>query len=85
MSRLGNLREVDPSVPRPITVQIYDPQLVTADLSRARFVPSLDPETQIPLLRQLTLPQVILRVPRLTKQRTLSVRDRQDLSIRLTT
>ena len=58
--RLGKVLEVDPSVSRPITVHLYSPQAGAKDITRARFHPTTDPETNQPMLKQLTVPQVIL-------------------------
>ena len=37
--RLGKVSEIDPTLPRPVTVVIYDPQPSSADLTGARFEP----------------------------------------------
>ena len=81
--RLGRVKEIDPSVSRPVAVHLYSPQPGASDISRARFRPVTDPETNQPLLRQLTIPQVILRFPKLSRTGFLTVRDRRELSKRI--
>ena len=81
--RLGRVKEVDPSVARPVTVQLYSPHPGAPDITRARFYPASDTESNQPLLKQLTIPQVILRVPSLTVRGYLSAADRKALASRI--
>ena len=81
--RLGQVREIDPSVSRPVTIQMYSPHPGAQDITRARFLPALDPDTNLPLLKQLTMPQIIMRFPSLTKRGYLSTRDRKLLANRI--
>ena len=83
LPRLGKVIEIDPSVSRPITVHLYSPHPGAPDIARARFQPALDQDTNQPILQQLTLAQVILRVPELTSRGFLPPADRKSLSNRI--
>ena len=81
--RLGQVKEIDPSVSRPVTVHLYTPLPGASDITRARFQTALDPESKQPILKQLTMPQVILQVPRLSAQGYLLPKDRNALAGRI--
>ena len=81
--RLGKVVEVDPSSVRPITVHLYTPRKGAADITRAKFVAVSEGEDNQPVVKRLTLPQVILRVPRLTPKGYLTAKDRSLLAKRL--
>ena len=81
--RLGQVKEIDPSVSRLVTSYLYSPQPGASDITRARFHPATDPDTGQPLLRQLTITQGILRVHSLTPRGHLSVKDRRILMRRI--
>ena len=83
LPRLGQVMEIDPSVSRPITVHLYSPHPGARDISHARFHPATDQDTNQPILQQLTLAQVILRVSKLTPRGFLSPADRRSLASRL--
>ena len=78
--QLGKVCEVDPTSPRPVIVQLFVPHRGAADISRARFSIMMDNQTQEPVLRRLTLPQIILRFSSLTARGHLSTKDRARLS-----
>ena len=81
--RLGRVKEIDPSVSRPVTIQLYSPHPGASDITKARFVPAMDPDTNLPLLKQLTISQIILRVSQLTGKGYLPIRDRRALAKRI--
>ena len=70
---------MDPSVPRPIVVQLFRPQSNADSLSRARFRGALDDQTGEPILCHLTLHQIQLRFPMLTTRGFLPSKDRRRL------
>lgn len=57
---------VDPTVTRPIVVQLYRPQVNAVSLPRARFQGAVDNDTGEPIVFHLTLPQIQLRFDSLT-------------------
>lgn len=61
-SRLGKVISVDPTVPRPVVVEVYVPQAKGKSLPRARFVPAKDVDTGHSHLDQITLHQIRLTV-----------------------
>ena len=78
--QLGRVKEVDPSVSRPVTVHLFSPHPGAPDITRARFYPSMDQESNQSLLKQLIILQVILRVPSLMVWGHLYTQDRKDLT-----
>ena len=77
--RLGKVVAVDPTVPRPVVMEVYVPQARGTSLSRARFVPSRDEETGDPHLDHITLHQIRLSMQRLTVRGYLTSQDRAKL------
>ena len=77
--RLGRVVSVDPTLSRPIVVEVFEPQANAVSLPRARFVLSQDPDTQEPRISNITLYQVILRFESLTQRGYLSAADRRKL------
>ena len=78
--QLGRVCEVDPTSPRPVVVQLFAPHPGAADITRARFSLTTDRQTHEPILRRLTLPQIILRFSSLTARGHLSTKDRTRLA-----
>ena len=78
--QLGRVCEVDPSSPRPIVVQLYAPHPGAPDLTRARYGLTADQETHEPILRRLSIPQILLRLPTLSPRGFLTSKDRARLT-----
>ena len=77
--RLGKVISVDPIVSRPAAVEVYVPQAKGTSLSRARFVPAKDVDTENPHIDQITLHQIRLTVSGLTVRGYLNSKDRARL------
>ena len=76
---LGQVVTVDPTVPRPIVVQLYRPQGNAKSIAHARFKRASDRQTGKPILHHLTLHQIQLQFPTLTTRGFLSTGDRARL------
>ena len=81
--RLGKVIEVDPTVSRPLTVQIYRPQSNARSIAVARFSAATEVDSGEPAVDRITLFQVQLRLKALTRQGYLSGQDRKRLQSRL--
>ena len=77
--RLGQVVSVDPTVSRPIVVEIFEPQSNASSLTRARFRRATDEDTGDSVVDQLTLHQIQLRVSGLTPRGLLRPQDRRRL------
>ena len=78
--QLGQVLEVDPTSPRPVSVRLMVPHSPKATLTKARYLPAVDPETDQPMLQRLTLPQVVLQMKgKLSTRGLLSPKDRRSL------
>ena len=81
--QLGRVCEVDPTAVRPVVVQLYVPARGAPDITKARFALVADPENNSPILRRLTLPQIVLRFSCLTAKGHLKPKDRALLAKRI--
>ena len=77
--RLGKVTAVDPTVPRPVVVEVYEPQANASSLPGAKFRRATDPDTGEPCLENITLHQIQLSFPRLTPRGLLYAGDRKKL------
>ena len=78
MPVLGKVVAVDPTLPRPVTVNLYHPAGKAKGVVSARFIPALDDEGR-PELMQLTVQQVVMGVKALTKGGYLQAADKRRL------
>ena len=79
MPVLGKVLSVDPSTPRPVVVQVCEPQTNVQRIQLARFRPSVGSEMGEPTLAKLTLHQILLRFKQLTSKGYLPIEDRRRL------
>lgn len=77
--RLGRVVSIDPTISRPIVVEVFEPQANAVSLPHAKFALTTDLETHEPKVNQITLHQVILRFENLTRQGYLTAADRRKL------
>ena len=77
--RLGRVVAVDPTVPRPIVVEVYEPQANATSLPRARFRRAIDEDSGDPRVDHITLHQIQLCFPTLTSRGLLTSQDRKRL------
>ena len=77
--RLGKVLSVDPTVPRPVVVEVFEPQANAVGIARARFVRALDPDASSPYVDQITLHQIRLQMQHLTPKGYLTTKDRKRL------
>ena len=77
--RLGQVMSVDPTVPRPVVVEVFEPQANAVSLPRARFRRSLDRDSGKPRVDHITLHQVKVRFEGLTPRGLLKGTDRDNL------
>ena len=78
MPVMGRVVAVDATLPRPITVHLYNPTGGAKGVVSARYVPASNDEGR-PELIQLTIQQVVMRVKSLTKGGYLPATDRHRL------
>ena len=76
MPVLGKVVAVDATLPRPLSVQLMRPSGGTKHITAARFSPAQD-EDGHPIMVQLTVQQVVLKVQSLTKGGYLQAQDRR--------
>lgn len=79
MPVLGKVLTVDPTTPRPVVVQVYEPQTNVQRIQMARFRPAADSETGEPSLARLTLHQILINFQQLTSKGYLQQDDRRRL------
>ena len=77
--RLGQVMAVDPTVPRPVIVEVFEPQENAESLARARFRRARDAESGDPMTENITLHQIQLTISSLTTRGFLSQKDRRRL------
>ena len=77
--RLGRVVSVDPTVPRPVVVEVFVPQANAVSLPRAKFRLSQDEDTGKPKVDHITLHQIRLRFDQLTPRGFLRPSDRAKL------
>ena len=79
MPVLGRVTSVDPTSPRPVTVQVFEPQTNATRLHLARFQPATSSDLAEPLLARLTLHQILMKIQPLTSRGFLTSKDRKRL------
>ena len=79
LPRLGQVTSIDPTVSRPVSVQLYEPRKEDAAIHLARFRPARDDESTGPVLAKITLHQILLRFKALTTRGFLCSKDREKL------
>ena len=77
--RLGQVLEVDPSVPTPVVVQYFVPVAGARSIADARFVAKFDPEDRSPVVTRVTVHQVRLSMQGLSLRGFLLPADRRKL------
>ena len=77
--RLEQVMAVDPTVPRPVMVEVFEPQSNAESLARASFCREVDSESGDQVTENITLHQIQLAIPSLTTRGFLSQRDRRRL------
>ena len=77
--RLGQVASVDPTVPRPLVIEVFAPQSNAVSLPRAKFRRSMDVDTGKPQVDHITLHQIRLSFDKLTPRGYLSPKDRTRL------
>lgn len=77
--RLGKVVMVDPTVPRPVVVEVYEPRAKASSLPNARFRPAMDQESGEPKVDKITLHQIKMSFSRLTPRGLLGTTDRNRL------
>lgn len=83
--RLGQVVSVDPTVPRPLVVEVFEPQSNSVSLPRAKFRRAQDVDTGNPKVDHITLHQVRMSFDKLTTRGFLSTKDRMRLQTSLET
>ena len=78
--RLGKVTAVDPTVSRPVVVEVFEPQANASSLPQARFRRATDIDTGYPQLDNITLHQIQMGFPTLSPRGLLYPRDRKKLS-----
>ena len=79
MPVIGKVVVVDPTLPRPITVLLYQPESGSKGVIGARFVPATNEDGETTSL-QLTPQQVVMQVSSLTTKGYLRASDKRRLS-----
>ena len=85
LPRLGQVTSIDPSVSRPVVVQIYEPRKDSVPIYSAKFRAAVVPGTAEPKLARITLHQILLKFENLSAKGFLAAADRKKLRRTLNT
>ena len=81
--RLGMVTTIDPTVSRPVIVQLHEPKKGSSPLYAARFRAATQEGNDEPQLARITLHQIMLKVKTLSARGYLTAADRNRLRQRL--
>ena len=84
LPRLGQVTSIDPTVSRPVVVQVYEPRKESGPVYSAKFRAACVPGTSDPKLARITLHQILLNFVSLSAKGFLMAADRQKLRRKLT-
>ena len=79
LPRLGQITAIDPTVSRPVSVQLYEPRSSDTAVHLARFRPARTEDTAEPAMAKITLHQILLRFNSLTTRGFLGTKERERL------
>ena len=77
--RLGKVVSVDPTVSRPVVVEVQVPQAGASNIAKAKFIPAKDYDSESTRVERLTLHQILLSMDHLTPKGYLTGKDRDRL------
>ena len=77
--RLGRVLSVDRTAPRPVQVQLYEPQATGEGIQRSRFRPVREEETGQMKVTRITLHQIMLKLEKLSARGYLLAADKRRL------
>ena len=77
--RLGQVTAVDPTVPRPVVVEVFEPKANAVSLPTAKFRRALEKESGEPRFENITLHQIQMSFTELTPRGLMTPTDRKRL------